>query len=180
MAEQAVQLITVDQFLLWSDNSDVRHELADGIIRAMAPPTGPHSALTANVVVALHRALETRLPCRPLVEAAIRIDEHTMWQADVAVTCKPILREIHGPVLVVEILSPSTRTHDLGRKLFDYKNLPTVSEIWMINSERHWMQYWRREQDGWLGQDFVGSASFDSSVLQVRLTLDDLYADSGL
>jgi Uma2 family endonuclease len=81
---------------------------------------------------------------------------------------------------VIEVLSPSTRTHDLGRKLVDYKTLPTVTEISMVDSERRWVQHWRREPSGWLGQDFVGSAAIDSPTLSERITLDQLYADSGV
>jgi len=181
MAEQALKLITVDEFLLWNDDdTDTRHELADGVIRTMSPPSGPHSAIVANAIVALHAALRDRQPCRPLAEAGVRIDEHTMWQADVAVTCKPIARETHDPVLVVEVLSPTTRTHDLGRKLIDYKSLPSVLEIWMVDSERRWAQVWRRDGEGWIGQDFVGTAHLDSAVLQGLVRLDDLYANSGV
>ena len=85
-----------------------------------------------------------------------------MWQADLAVTCGPAAREIIDPLLVIEVLSRSTRTHDLGQKLVDYKTLPSVIEIWMVDSERRWVQHWRRDPSGWLGQDFVGSAAFDS------------------
>ena len=38
MAEHALQRMTVDEFLGWDDGTDMRHELADGVIRAMAPP----------------------------------------------------------------------------------------------------------------------------------------------
>jgi Uma2 family endonuclease len=148
MAEQAVRLMTVDEFLNWDDGTDTRHELADGVIRAMAPPSGAHSAIVANTVVLLDTALRGRKPCRPLAEAGIRSDNMVMCQADLAVTRLPIAREIQNPVLIVEILSPSTRTHNLGRKLIDYKSLPSVEDIWMLDSERRWAQVWRRVGDG--------------------------------
>ena len=113
-------------------------------------------------------------------EAGIRIDEHTMWQADIAVTCQPTGPEVVDPILIVEVLSPSTRMHDLGRKLVDYKTLPSVTEIWMADAQRRWLQLWRRESQGWLGQDFVAGAVFESLNLQVSVALDELYADSGL
>jgi Uma2 family endonuclease len=180
MAEQALKLMTVDEFLAWDDGTDTRYELADGVIRAMAPPAGPHRTIVVNVSGTLYNALSGRPPCRGEAEAGLRIDAQTMWQADLAVTCQPAAREIVDPLLVIEVLSPTTRTHDLGQKLVDYKTLPTVGEIWMVDSERRWVQHWRRDQNSWLGHDFVGSAAFDSTVLQVRVTLDQLYANSGL
>lgn len=180
MAEQALKLMTVDEFLAWDDETDTRYELADGVIRAMAPPAGPHGAIAANTIALIHAALRARRPCRPEVEVGLRISDHVMWQADIAVTCQPVAREIVDPLLVVEVLSPSTRNHDLGRKLNDYKTLPTVREIWMVDSERRWLQLWRLEGEHWIGQDLVGSSVFDSNVLGVAVELDELYANSGL
>jgi Uma2 family endonuclease len=134
----------------------------------------------ANAVVMLDAALRQRRPCRPLVEAGVRIDEAVMWQADVTVTCKPIARETQEPVLIVEVLSPSTRTHDLGRKLIDYKSLTSIQEIWMVDSECRWLQLWRRVGDDWVGQDLVGTATFDSATLNIVVELNELYAESGL
>ncbi|MGD9509282.1 MAG: Uma2 family endonuclease [Geminicoccaceae bacterium] len=180
MADQAHRLMTVDEFLAWDDGTDRRYELADGVVMAMAPPSGPHRIIVVNASATVHNALGNRPPCRGEAEAGLRIDAHTMWQADLAVTCQPAAREIADPSLVIEVLSPTTRMQDLGRKLVDYKTVPTVTEIWMVDSERRWVQHWRRDQSGWLGQDFVGNASFESLVLQVRVALDQLYANSGL
>jgi Uma2 family endonuclease len=180
MADQAVQLMTVDEFLAWHDGSDIRHELADGLVRAMAPPTGAHATIAANINGVLYNGLRSRRPCRPQAEAGIRINRHTMWQADVSVTCGPPAPEILEPRLVVEVLSPSTRTHDLGRKLQDYKTLPTVVEIWRVDSERRWLQLWRREGGHWIANDLVGSAVFESAVAGMVVELNDLYADSEL
>ena len=85
------------------------------------------------------------------------------------------------PLLVVEVLSPSTRIHDLGRKLNDYKTLPSVQEIWMVDSERRWVQLWRRDGERWIVQDLVGSADVrQRSAWTPPSQLDELYADSGL
>jgi Uma2 family endonuclease len=180
MAEQAVKPMTVDEFLAWDDGTDTRYELAGGMATAMSPPAGSHRTIAGNAAGILYNALASRRPCRGEAEAGLRIDQQTMWQADLVVTCQPPAREVVDPILVIEILSPSTRLHDLGRKLVDYKLLPSVAEIWMIDSERRWVQHWRRGADGWIGQDFVGSAGFDSLTLAERVTLDQLYADSGL
>ena len=103
-----------------------------------------------------------------------------MWQADIAVTCQPTGPEIVDPMLVIEVLSPSTRMHDLGRKLVDYKTLPSVTEIWMADSERRWVQLWRRDQrrlvrTGLRWQCCVRQPELASSWRSI-----ELYADSGL
>ena len=180
MAERALSSMTVDQFLSWDDGTDTRYELADGIVRAMAPPDAAHRVIVANVAAIIHGALRSRPPCRPEIEAGLRIDARTMWQADIAATCHPPSREIEAPSLVVEVLSPSTRTHDLGRKLPDYRTLATVQEIWLADSERRWLQLWRRDGERWVVQDFVGGSLFRSDVLTIDVPLDDVYINSGL
>jgi Uma2 family endonuclease len=182
MGEHAPNRMTVDEFLAWDDGTDTRYELVDGTIRAMAPPSNAHGVIAVNGAVLLRAALRDRRPCLPQAEAGVRINDHVCWQADIAVTCTPIAagNEIDQPVLIVEVLSPGTRTNDLGRKLNDYKTLPSVQEIWMIDGERRWAQVWRRGDEGWIGQDFVGSAAFESGVLRSLVPLDELYADSGL
>jgi Uma2 family endonuclease len=182
MAEQALKLMTVDEFLAWDDGTDTRHELVDGTIRAMAPPSNVHGTIVSKAAVLMGSALRAKRPCRSQSEAGVRIDQHTWWQADIAVTCTPVVpgSEIDRPILIAEVLSPSTRVQDLGRKLIDYKGLPSVREIWMIDSERRWVQFWRRNGDDWIGQDFVGAATFDSGTLGAVVELDELYAESGL
>lgn len=180
MAERALSSMTVDEFLAWEDGTDTRYELADGVVRAMAPPDAAHRIIVANITAIIHGALRSRRPCRPENEAGLRIDARTMWQADVAVTCHPPSREIEAPLLVVEVLSPSTRTHDLGRKLPDYRTLGSVQEIWLVDSERRWLQLWRRDGARWIVQDFVGASAFGSDVLAADILLDDVYANSSL
>jgi Uma2 family endonuclease len=180
MAERAPTRMTVDDFLVWEDGSDTRHELADGVVRAMAPPDAPYRIIVANLTALIHAGLRNRPPCRPANEAGLRVDAHTMWQADIAVTCEPPAREIVGPIAVVEVLSPSTRAHDLARKLPDYRTLATVQEIWLADSERRWLQLWRRDGERWIVQDLVGASAFRSEVLAADVTLDEVYAHSGL
>ncbi len=180
MAERAGKLMTVEEFRHWDDGTDRRYELDEGVPVAMAPPAGPHRTIVGNAGTLINTMLRSRPPCRAEHEAGIRISARTRWQADIAVTCAPPMADVEDAALVVEVLSPSTRMHDLGRKLPDYQSLPTVHEIWMIDSERRWLQHWRREGTHWIVQDFVGSSSFASTVLEGEVALDELYRNSAL
>ena len=172
--EQAPRLMTVDEFLAWDDGTDTRYELADGVITAMTSPANAHGRLTVRAAVAIDRSLPRG--CTLQAEAGVRISDRTFWQADLAATCRPSAdREILEPSLIVEVLSSSTRAHDLGRKLNDYKSVPSVREIWLVDSERRWVQVWARAERGWIGQDHVGAGMFESPFLGVGIGLDELY-----
>ena len=179
MAEPAEKLMTVDEFLRWDDGTDTRHELVDGRIVAMASPGPAHRTIAANIVRLIGNRLADRPPCRAEIEAGIRISDVTRWQADVAVTCGPLAYDVE-PLIVVEVLSPSTRRNDLSLELADYKTLPSVQEIWLIDSERRWAQVWWREAEGWHGRDHVDGSSFRSEVLEGEVALDELYRNAGL
>jgi Uma2 family endonuclease len=174
--------MTVAEFLRFEGEPDRRYELVDGRLRMMAAPSGEHGTIVGNCWGEIDRRLERRPPCRAQIEAGIRIDDATFYVADVALTCNPEPRSqiTRDPVLIVEVLSPSTRTDDKGRKLDDYKSLDSVAEIWLVDSERRCVQVWWREPDGWSGRDFVAAARFESRVLEDRIALDRLYRNTEL
>lgn len=180
MAEPAEKLMTVDQFLQWDDGTDTRHELVDGRIVAVAPPSRQHGTVAMNVGSLINGRMRDRAPCHAEGEAGIVVSEQRRWQADVVLTCQPMGSSVVDPILVVEVLSPSTRNRDFADKLPDYKALPSVQEVWLVDSERRWAQVWWREPEGWHGRDHVGGGSFRSEVLAGEVELDELYRNAGL
>ena len=180
MTETARHRMTVEEFLAWDDGTETRYELVDGVPVAMAPPASEHRTIVVNASALLSAHLRRRPPCRAEAEAGVRISDHVRWQADLAVTCGRRTHDIDEPLLVVEVLSPSTRAKDLDRKLRDYKGLASVREVWLVDSEARWVQVWRRQPDGWTGRDHIGGGSFHSAVLEEAVALDELYLNTGL
>lgn len=174
--------MTVAEFLDWNGPGDVRHELVDGVVTAMPPASDAHGRMTGNAWGEIDARLARRPPCRAQIEAGIRISDETFYVADVAATCAPPDQGklVAEPFLVVEILSPSTRALDLGRKLDDYKGLPSVVEVWLLDSAKRRVTIWQREPEGWVGRDHVGSGGFASLALDDRVSLDRLYRNTGL
>lgn len=183
MGEPAFQAMTADEFLTWDDGTDARYELMDGEIVAMAPPSDPHGTITINAALEITNCLRSRPPCRAIGEAGIRIDERNHYKADVAATCSEPRRSpyVEEPFLIVEVLSESTWREDIGSKLQRYIQLPTVREIWLIDSRERWVQVWRRAEDTWIVTlPLRGDASFASEALADQVSLDALYRNTGL
>jgi Uma2 family endonuclease len=180
MAEHAERRMSIEEFLDWHDGTDTRHMLVDGVVVAMAPPTGPHSRIAGNVAYEVRRRL--RPPCGIMVEAGIRLSAETCVQADVAVTCELLQpkRLMEQPVLLIEVLSPSTRRDDLGLKIVGYEEISSVREIWAVDSEEQAVRIWRRTGDGWIISLPIRAGSFRSDVLGDEIALDELYEGSGL
>lgn len=181
MTEAAQRKMTVEEFLDWHDGTDTRHMLIDGVIVAMAPPSQRHSTIQSNVDGAIRARIQP--PCRALTEAGLKLADDTCAQADVAMTCEPpeLARLIEAPVLLVDVLSPTTRKDDLGLKIPAYKELTTVREIWAVDSERRAVQLTRRLPDGqWLESVSIREGVVRSEVLGQEVLLDEIYAGTGL
>ncbi|MCS6780423.1 MAG: Uma2 family endonuclease [Geminicoccaceae bacterium] len=186
MAEAATakRPVTVEEFLAFEGEGDTRYELVDGVIVAMAAPSEAHGTIVGNVWGAIDAGLRDRPPYRAVVGGGVAIDERNWLQPDLVVTCAPPegRRQVAEPVLVVEVLSESSRDRDLGSKLQRYIALPSVREIWLIDSAVRWVQLWRRAENAWIVTlPLSGEATFRSEVLGgAEIALDALYRNSGL
>jgi len=131
MAEPAIKLMTLDEFLHWEDGTDTRYELIDGVPSAMAPPARAHGILCARLGGELNGVLRSRRPCTAQTEAGIaRPDRRdSCYIADLAVTCRPYHRGeqlIQDPILIVEVLSPGTERHDRQTKVPAYREIESA------------------------------------------------------
>jgi Uma2 family endonuclease len=175
--------MSADEFMSWDDGSDTRYELVGGVVVAMAPPTYVHGIVVGNAYTAIRTALEGRAPCQAAVEAGIRLDEANHYKADVAASCADPVGALYvpDPFLIVEVLSESTWRDDIGSKLRSYIELPSVREIWLVDSRERWVQVWRRAEESWIVTlPLRGAASFASEALAERIDLDALYRNTGL
>lgn len=142
MAEAAQPRMTVDEFLRWAEGREGRYELVDGRIVAIAPERIEHARMKFRAARVLDRAIErAALPCEVFVDGpAVRIDAATSYQPDVIVHCGPTLpgdgREVGEPLLLLEVVSPSSASVDRGRKLVDYFRLPSLRHYLVLDPDR--------------------------------------------
>ena len=181
MSEPAFRYMTVDEFLDWEDGTDTRYELIGGLVVAMAPPAAAHGRLAAALIVAIESALRSRRPCAAYSEAGIlRLDRNdTCYVADIAVSCaalQPDDRLIRDPILIVEIMSPSTARSDLQNKSSDYRRIPSVQEILLIDSTSIFAEVLRREGDQWISEIVQGAAaSLSLRSVALNVPMSELY-----
>ena len=181
MSEAAVKRMTLAEFLRWEDGTDTRYELLAGQPVAMAPPAPPHGFLAARLCARIEGALQSRRPCMVQIEAGIaRPDrDDTCYVADLAVTCKsPRSGEqlISDPILIVEVLSPTTGLHDRHTKVADYRRIASVEEILLIDSTSIFAEVLRREGDRWITEIVRGPLATLSLVsIGLTATMSELY-----
>ena len=181
MSDLAVKRMTLAEFLRWEDGTDTRYQLLAGFPVAMAPPAVANGVLAARLCARIEAAVQSRRPCMAQVEAGIaRPDrDDTCYVADLAVTCTPPGREdqlIADPVLIVEILSPTTAMYDRQTKVSDYHRIPSVQEILLIDSTSMFAEVLRREGDRWITEIVRGPQGVLSlSSIAPTVSMSDLY-----
>jgi Uma2 family endonuclease len=181
MSELAIKRMTVAEFLRWEDGTDTRYELLAGVPVAMAPPAVAHGILAARLCAGIEAALQSRRSCMAQVEAGIaRPDrDDTCYVADLAVICTPPQRGdqlISDPMLIVEILSPGTAMYDRQTKVADYRRVPSVQEILLIDSASIFAEVLRREGDRWITEIVRGPGAILSlASIGLTATMSELY-----
>ena len=117
----------------------------------MAPERSSHALTKGRVFRRLAEAIEAAdLPCTVYPDGmAVEIDDVTIYQPDAMVRCGPPLPDdaikVTDPVIVVEVLSPSTRARTSGAKLEDYFRLPSVRHYLMLKTENQTVIHYERE-----------------------------------
>jgi Uma2 family endonuclease len=127
------------EFFLWEgDGTTARYELVNGALVAMAPATGTHSRIQANMARLIGNRLDGSR-CSVMTEAGLvprMASEDNVRVPDLAVTCSPDvpgLRDIPDPILVVEILSPGNK-HKTWANVWAYASVPTIKDIVILSS----------------------------------------------
>jgi Uma2 family endonuclease len=133
--------MTVDEFLAWAEGQPGRYELHNGVVYAMTPERARHAETKFAIQKALDAAIRRAgVPCRMLPDGmTVRIDEATAHEPDALVYCgeklAPTSIEVPHPVVVVEVLSPSTRHIDASAKLAGYFRLPSVMHYLIVDPD---------------------------------------------
>jgi Uma2 family endonuclease len=132
-----------------------RYELVDGNIVMMANPTETHNQIAANIAAPLKLAMDKRR-CRTYiadmrVQRSDRTDEMDRTKPDVVVRCGEHTGKtyITDPIIVVEVLSPTTMDIDRGANLEFYQSLPSLSHIAFAYQEQRRVEHYRRTEAGW-------------------------------
>ena len=131
--------INVDEFLDWAVGRPGRYELFRGEVIAMSPETVGHAAIKGAVYSALISAIRrSGRPCHFLPDGVVvRIDDDTAYEPDAQVYCGERLPssalEVPSPVILIEVLSPSTQRIDLSQKLAGYFQIASVAHYLIVD-----------------------------------------------
>jgi Uma2 family endonuclease len=173
--------LTVDEYLDWAQEHPGRYELYNGSVYAMSPEGAGHAEVKFAVQTALQRAIKAgKLPCRMLPDGmTVRVSDKTAFEPDALVYCGEKIKssdlEVPNPVIVVEVLSPSTRRIDTSLKLTGYFKLPSVSHYLVIDPAEPCVLHHRRGNDGSIVTHIVREGSIALAPPGLTIAMDEIY-----
>ena len=176
MSANLLQSLTADEFLAWERRQDLRYEF-DGIRPlAMTGGTVNHAAIMDNVAYALRQRLKA--PCRAFTSNLKILAAASVRYPDVVVTCSPVAGTadvISVPIVVFEILSPSTAAVDRMVKNQEYRATASIQRYVMLEQSRIGATVFARAADDWVGSVFLGDAMLEMPELGISIPLAEFY-----
>src|SRR5437868_141152 len=160
MSNTAEKLMSVAEFLAWEREQPERYEYAGGVVRMMTGGTLAHVTITMNIAFALRQSLRAT-GCRPFANDAKVLAGGSVRYPDIAVTCTPFSGAddvVPEPVVVFEVISPSTEREDRGRKKFDYFATPSIRQYAIIEQDERRIDLYTRAGAEWSNEVIEGDA----------------------
>ncbi len=175
---------TIEEYLEMENASKVKHEYYQGEIFAMAGAKMQHNEICENIFFQLRLKLKGK-PCKPhMSDTRIYIEKNTLFTyPDLSVICgKPESLNnddlnFLNPTLIFEVLSSSTKDYDLNEKFNLFKEIPTLKEYVVVDSEAIASEtYYLDNYGNWQKTQYntIGESIFLKS-LQISLELKDVY-----
>lgn len=146
---QDYQKMTAEEYLEWESQQELRHEYVDGEILAMTGGSIPHNDIALSFYRALYPHLRQR-GCRVNVsDVKVQANQNSRYfYPDLVVTCDPEdLKSrdfIQHPKVIIEVLSPGTANYDRTKKLKYYRQIPSLQEYVLVDSEEIAVEVYQR------------------------------------
>lgn len=158
-------------------------ELVAGRIVGMTNPNTVHEQIVSNIGLRLKQAADER-GCQAFF-GGMRVQRSDNQGAidkprpDLLVRCGTLTRQnfVSDPLVIVEVLSPSTMDLDRGDKLRFYKRLPTLVHIGLVYQDQMRIEHYRRIDEGWAMEALTGAShALALEAIGCAIQLDEAYS----
>ncbi|MFN0122594.1 MAG: Uma2 family endonuclease [Blastocatellia bacterium] len=179
------QRYTIEEYIALEKGARERYEYFDGEVFCMAGASLRHTRISANAFRRISDKISGRNCEAFSTEARIKVPTAPPYRyPDASVVCGEVKTEMFrgqemvvNPILLVEVLSPSTSAYDLHDKFLEYQSIDTFEEYLVISQEAPQItQYIRQADHKWLRMDTVdmdGEITLES--LDITLTVAEIY-----
>ena len=156
MVAELRRRVTAQDYLDFERRAEEKHEFAEGMIYAMSGGTREHGLVSGNVLGELRHRLRSR-PCEAYGgNVRVKISAAGAYvYPDVVVACGDIQFEdaasdvLLNPLVVIEVLSPTTEAYDRGKKAALYRQIPSLQHYVLVAQDRVSVEMFTRQGAQW-------------------------------
>lgn len=179
-----MEFLSVDDYLAGESQSPVKYEYVDGRVYAMAGCTNAHSRIASRVLGSLYQQLAGS-PCEAFTsDTKVRVQRQSrnyFYYPDAAVVCESNSDSDtfqDRPVVIVEVISESTRRTDEGEKRDNYLSIPSLCAYVLLEQDRAAARLFQRGSDGEFFESLhcKPDSVIPLAAIEAELRFTDLYA----
>ena len=181
MVIERVRQMSVEEFLDFAERSEYSYEYIDGEPIKMTGGKLNHFDVISNILFEL-RLLLAETDCRTLPNGVlVKVGDANLVSPDVIVVCgepdtESDTRILLNPILVVEVISPSSADHDRVVKRDFYGSVESIQAYMIVEQDRPLVELYTRSETGWHLQTFSQSdEEIPLEALNCSLSLRDIY-----
>lgn len=171
--------MTFDAYLAFEDTTETRHELMDGIVYAMSGASDVHNLICGNLFLLIGGPMLGK--CQ-VFQSGVKLKVYHArdsdgYYPDVMVSCAPTDRDClyrQEPVLLVEVMLPSTARVDRGEKRLNYLQIPSLVEYVLVAQDIPKVEVMRR-RTSWSTEEFYPGETLTLDSVGLTLAMDDIY-----
>ncbi|PKM13464.1 MAG: hypothetical protein CVV13_01755 [Gammaproteobacteria bacterium HGW-Gammaproteobacteria-3] len=168
--------ISIQDYLEGELISEVKHEYRDGYVYAMAGASRNHERITGNVFAEIRNLLKNK-PCEPFSsDLKIKVGD-SFFYPDVMVVCEEQSAHDYyteSPVMIVEVISRSSRKMDETTKRKAYQSLPSLQEYILIEQDIVDVEVCRKSE-GWVSRHFFMGDTVTFEAIGLTLPVEEIY-----
>lgn len=167
MLASQIERLPPAAYLALERQAHIRSEYHDGQLVAMAGASRDHNRIVTNITSALAGQLGERNCNNYASDLKVRAQDGKRYlYPDIVVTCGPEQFEddaqdvLLNPLVIIEVLSPSTEAYDRGAKFLYYQTIESLQEYALVAQEARRLEIYRRQASGaWLYQLYAETAA---------------------
>ena len=176
--------MSLEEYIALDRSDDSRWEYVNGEAYAMAGGSTAHALVVGDVFAALKLALAGK-PCLAFLDAQkiATVRTRAYHYPDASVVCPPFTRDgkddhaLTSPVVLFEVLSPTTRDYDQGDKFAHYRSIETLSDYVLVDHAARIVEHRHKvADDQWLAT-FLSGGSIVLRSLDVTLAIEAFWKD---
>lgn len=171
---------SLQDYLAWENDQPDKNELVRGEIVSMVGARRVHGCVQANISRHLGNQLAGS-PCRVFIDCMkVQPADDTILYPDVFVTCDKadLATELvfKSPILIIEVLSPSTQAHDRSVKFALYRRIAALKEYILVDPDSRRVEAFRRgADDRWSLYDMSDDEAMEAASVGCRVLLADVF-----